>query len=429
MLTAEDNARLTRVGPGTPMGNLLRRYWHPFLAAGAMEGRWTKRVRLLGEDLVLFKDRSSTTRGTGSGRLGLIAEACPHRRASLAYGIPTETGIRCPYHGWMFDGTGRCLEQPNEPENSAFKDKVTTAGYPVRELAGMLFAYLGPLPAPEIPELDGYRVSPAINMLGSCVLPCNWLQIMENSVDPIHSEWLHGHLQNFGEEQNGTNYRVPNSQRHLKIAFDERPYGIVKRRLKEGQTEDCDDWTVGHPLVFPNILSAGNAAWDNCEYQIRVPVDDEHTLHLWFTSFAVRPGIAIAPELTERLWFYDVPTGEDGFQLDLADHQDFMAWITQGAIADRRLEHLGATDRGIILYRRILERELAKVEAGGDPINVVRTAADALLQLPSERDRAHFSDGFERFMERKSWKYSPVAGELIAYFRRRSTAQHAAAAP
>ena len=107
MLSEQENELLTRVGPGTPMGKLQRRYWHPVAGVDEMRDRWTKRVRLLGEDLVLFKDRT--------GKFGLIGEFCPHRRASLAYGIPTDDGIRCPYHGWKFDGAGRCLEQPNEP--------------------------------------------------------------------------------------------------------------------------------------------------------------------------------------------------------------------------------------------------------------------------------------------------------------------------
>ena len=114
-----------------------------------MRERWTKRVRIMGEDLVLFKDRT--------GKFGLIGEACPHRRASLAYGIPTEDGIRCPYHGWKFDAAGRCLEQPNEPPESTFKDKISLPGYPVQELAGLLFAYLGPLPAPLIVEARRLR--------------------------------------------------------------------------------------------------------------------------------------------------------------------------------------------------------------------------------------------------------------------------------
>src|SRR5487761_2764399 len=125
MLTAQENERLTRVGPGTPMGNLLRRYWQPVAGTEEMAARWTKRVRLLGEDLVLFKDRS--------GKFGLIGEFCPRRRASMAYGIPTDDGIRCAYHGWKFDGSGACLEQPNEPDGSTFHEKVGLAGYPVEE--------------------------------------------------------------------------------------------------------------------------------------------------------------------------------------------------------------------------------------------------------------------------------------------------------
>jgi 5,5'-dehydrodivanillate O-demethylase len=114
MLTAEENELLTRIGPGTKMGELMRRYWHPVAAAAELKAAWTKRVQLLGENLVLYRNRS--------GEFGLIEESCPHRRASLAYGIPTMTGIRCPYHGWQFDGTGACTDQPNEPEESRFKN-------------------------------------------------------------------------------------------------------------------------------------------------------------------------------------------------------------------------------------------------------------------------------------------------------------------
>src|SRR5665213_1781430 len=244
MMTPEENERLARVGPGTPMGNMLRRYWHPIAGVEEMANRWTMRVRLLGEDLVLFKDRS--------GRLGLIAEACPHRRASLAYGIPQADGIRCPYHGWKFDRTGQCLDQPNEPEGSSFKDKITTAGYPVEELGGLIFAYLGPQPAPLVPRFDGYVIPGTIRMCGKAIVPCNWLQIMENSLDPVHTEWLHGHLQEFIEEEAGAKYAI--SRHHVNIGFDEFEYGIYKRRLLEGQSENSDDWRVGHPVVFPTTL-------------------------------------------------------------------------------------------------------------------------------------------------------------------------------
>jgi 5,5'-dehydrodivanillate O-demethylase len=292
----------------------------------------------------------------------------------------------------------------------------------VRSAAGMLFAYLGPLPAPQLTLLDGYVVEPAIRMVGTAILPCNWLQIMENSVDPIHSEWLHGHLQEFIEEERGTPSKMPSTGRHLKIAFDDRPFGIVKRRLKEGQSEDCDDWQVGHPLVFPNILAVGNASWQMYEFQIRVPVDDENTLHVWFTSFAVPDGVYVPPEVLDRVHYYDVPAGgEESYELDMVDHQDIMAWATQGRVCDRSLEHLGSTDRGVTMYRKMLHRERDKVTGGKDPINVFRGAADSVvLDLPIEKAKAHYNDTFERYIARKSWRCSPIVDELIAYFRRRN---------
>jgi 5,5'-dehydrodivanillate O-demethylase len=416
MLTKEENELLTRVGRGTPMGDLLRRYWQPVCAAVEMEDCWTKRVRVFGEDLVLFKDRT--------GKLGLVAEQCPHRRASLAYGIPTECGIRCPYHGWMFDGTGACLDQPNEPEGSTFKEKIKTDGYPVQVLGGVVFAYMGPLPAPLITRLDGYVVEPAIRMVGRAVIPCNWLQIMENSVDPIHSEWLHGHFQEFvEEEQKGVRVRYQFSRHHKQIAFDEVPYGIIKRRLKEGQSEDCDDWRVGHPLIFPNILAVGSAdaSWRTYEFQTRVPQDDENTLHIWYTAYVPPQNAQIPAHLVDRVHTFEVPAGGEGaYELDMTDHQDIMAWATQGAITDRREEHLGAGDRGVTMYRRMLQRELKKIEAGEDPIGVIRDPEqDAVLDLPLERDKSHFSDGFESYFARRHWRYSPIARDLVALFGRK----------
>ena len=239
-----------------------------------MKDRWTKRVRLLGEDLVLFKDRQ--------GRFGLIEEQCPHRRASLAYGIPTQDGIRCPYHGWQFDGAGHCIEQPNEPEGSSFKEKVKTAGYPLGELGGLIWAYLGPQPVPLIPRLDGFVAEGAIRAMGRAVVPCNWLQIMENSVDPVHTEWLHGR---FAEFVSG----MPNpASRHtIKIGVDEGEDGVIERRLLEGQAEDDEDWSVGHPVVFPNILALGSsdANTKTFGFQIRVPIDDTNTQYYWYNAF------------------------------------------------------------------------------------------------------------------------------------------------
>ena len=407
MLTQAENDQLTQTGPGTPMGDLLRRYWQPVAAAADMEQRWTKRVRIMSEDLVLFKDRS--------GNLGLIGEQCPHRRASMAYGIPTADGIRCPYHGWMFDGAGRCLEQPNEPDGSNFKDKVRLPGYPVQEVAGLIFAYLGPLPAPIMTKLDGFVANPAIRLIGKAEIPCNWLQIQENSADPIHSEWLHGHFAEFLAEQKGI--KLAFSGHHLKVAFDEKPYGIVKRRLKVGQSEDCSDWTVGHPLVFPNILALGQSetSWTTYAFEIRVPIDDTHTANWWFTAFKPVDGSDVPPSLMERAYSFEVPI--DTEEYDTVAFQDIVAWRTQGDIADRTAEHLNSTDRGITLFRRMLVRELGKIAAGEDPMLVNRDPAnDRPLDLPIEFEKAHYSEGFAHQLRARVWKYAGINDELLAAF-------------
>jgi 5,5'-dehydrodivanillate O-demethylase len=389
------------------MGDLLRRYWQPIAAASDLDDRWTKRVRVMSEDLVLFKDRT--------GRFGLIAEACPHRRASLAYGIPEQDGIRCPYHGWKFDGAGSCLEQPNEPEESTFKDKVSTAGYPVQVVAGLIFAYMGPLPAPIMTKLDGYVAEPAIRLIATAVIPCNWLQIQENSVDPVHSEWLHGHFAEFVAEQKGVRYAF--SGHHVKIAFDEKPYGIVKRRLKEGQSEDCSDWRIGHPLVFPNILAVGSdePAWKTYEFQIRVPMDDTHTKHFWFTAFAPNKDVDVDDALLKKAHVFEVPVNNGEYET--AEAQDVLAWSTQGGIADRSLEHLGSTDRGVTMFRNMLKRELKKIEGGEDPMLINRDPnKDEILQLPLETDKAHYSDGFASLLNRRHWRFAGINDQLLAAF-------------
>ena len=303
MESAKQNKLLTEVGKGTPMGNLMRRYWQPIGALVDLDNKWTRRIRLLGEDLVLFKDRQ--------GRLGLIAEQCPHRRASFAHGIPTQDGIRCPYHGWEYNAQGQCINQPNEQDKCAFRDKVSTDAYPVEEMGGMLWAYMGPQPQPLLPRWDGFVAEGTIRIMGRTLLPINWLQIMENSLDPVHTEWLHGHHYEFLKEQEGV--KVAISARHLKIDFKEFQYGMTKHRLLEGHSEDGDDWKVGHPIVFPNMLAVGNGDEKSRYYsfQMRVPVDDTHTLHLWFNAYVPPQGVAVPQHLLDKVHTYEVPYLDD----------------------------------------------------------------------------------------------------------------------
>ena len=393
------------------MGELMRRYWQPIGAAVDLESKWTRRVRLLGEDLVIFKDRQ--------GRLGLIAEQCPHRRASFAHGIPTENGIRCPYHGWEYNAQGKCIHQPNEQDKCAFRDKVSTDAYPVQEMGGMLFAYMGPQPQPLLPRWDGFVAQGTIRIMGRTILPINWLQIMENSLDPVHTEWLHGHHYEFLKEQEGI--KVAISTRHLKIDFKEFEYGMTKHRLLEGHSEDGDDWKVGHPIVFPNMLAVGNGDEKSRYYsfQMRVPVDDTHTMHLWFNAYVPPHGAEVPKHLLEKVHTYEVPFMDDKgeYIVDNVDGQDMMAWISQGAIADRSLENLGATDKGIVMYRRMLKREMQKVQAGIDPMGIVRDSArNERIDLPNEKKKHHNSDGFTSFMMRTHAKYSPIANDLSKLF-------------
>ena len=191
MLSREDNELLCRVGRGTPMGDLLRQYWMPALPVAelpAPDGP-PKKVRLLGEDLVAFRD----TRG----EVGLLAANCPHRGASLFFGRNEECGLRCAYHGWKFDVSGRCLDMPNEPEESTFKDKVRARAYPCRDVNGVIWAYMGPrarrrrrFPTFEINTLPAEQVYPPLMMLEEC----NWMQALEGDIDSSHIDFVHAKL-------------------------------------------------------------------------------------------------------------------------------------------------------------------------------------------------------------------------------------------
>lgn len=414
MLSHEQNQRLTRVGPGTPMGELLRRYWHPIAALSQMKDRDTLPIRLLGEDLVLYRDLS--------GNYGLIGHRCPHRGMSLVYGVPEQCGLRCPYHGWMFDATGQCIEQPYEdtenPEGR-FKDKIRIPGYRVDRMGGMLFAYLGPDPVPVMPPFDLYVMEGVMREVGYAEVPCNWLQIMENSLDPVHVEWLHQHLRNYVVGKLGEPERQRSRQKHEKIGFDVFPYGIIKRRVLEGKTEQDEDWTTGHPVVFPNILKSGSAATP--VYQIRVPIDDEKTAYWWYRCYTKDSNVPLKPQTAEEIPFYVAPVPElDGSglpQWDVLDNnsgQDIIAWITQGAITDRSIENLGRSDKGVVLYRKLLEDSLKAVAEGRDPMNVFRDPQTPPIDLPVEKAKLAGRAGNVVSGARggNTTKYSPILKEL-----------------
>jgi 5,5'-dehydrodivanillate O-demethylase oxygenase subunit len=374
MLTDEQNQRLTQTERGTPGGELLRRYWWPVAAAAQLEPESVMRVRLLGEDLALYR--------TESGRLGLVSERCAHRGASLVYGIPEEEGLRCCYHGWRYDATGQCNDTPGEPADSTFKERVCIAGYPVEQLGGLIFAYLGPQPAPLLPRWDLLVREDLRREVGITQLPINWLQAAENTMDPIHLEFLHTRYMNYVLKKQGKP-PAARPRHHLDIAFDLWDFGIMKRRLLEGDDPlTSDEWLVGHPLIFPNTLALGGERGPRFEY--RVPVDDTHlTVYHYFTAL-LSDG---EPRQSSVPCYEVLAKHEDGsYVVDTVLGQDMMAWATQGAIADRTTERLGSTDRGLILFRKLLEEQVEKVERGEDPMGVIRDAAlDTVLTVPRER--------------------------------------------
>jgi 5,5'-dehydrodivanillate O-demethylase len=405
-ISIELNEKLTQVGPGTPGGELMRRYWHPIAATTELDHNPTKRVRLLCEDLVLYRDQSGT--------YGLIDNLCAHRRVDMFYGIPQPAGLRCPYHGWMYDETGQCTEQPfEETVNGAanFKDRVKMKGYPVETLGGLVWAYLGPQPAPLLPRWEPLVRENSLRDWGVTMLPCNWLQAQENSLDPVHVEWLHGAFTDYALQRQGKPIRTDGWGKHQRIGFDVFEHGIIKRRITKDGTEEDDDWKNGHPVLFPNILVVG--AWDAVNFQFRVPVDDTHTMHYFYTVNT--PGVPVPAQAGPVVFNVPMPdvdeTGAPPWQwLDTAPGQDMMAWWTQGPVARRDLERLGVSDEGIILFRKLLEDNIDAVGRGADPMNTFRdSAANECVELHTERSRGGMGGG-------PAQKYNPQTAEIRRLF-------------
>jgi len=374
VLKPEENERLTRVGPGTPMGELLRRYWHPIAVTGELEANPVKPVRILGEKLTLFRDRA--------GRLGLIGQRCAHRLVDLRCGIPTPNGLECPYHGWEYDRTGQCLAQPAESPDSRFYEKIQIGSYPVEELGGLVWAYLGPSPAPLIPRWFPFVSENAFRHVGTTEIPCNWLQCQENSMDSVHTEYLHGQLWEYVRERlNRTDPVIDGEikrflKHHAEIRFEPFDYGFRKYRRLEGDAPSANGWTIGNPLVFPYMVLIGSPG--RYELQIRVPMDDVTTWHLSYQVFL--PGEWYDVPVQQSVPSFNVPIDE---LPDFVLGQDILAWPLQGEIVDRSQEHLGESDRGIILFRRLLMEQMDIVQAGGEPMNVFRDpATNQSLDLP-----------------------------------------------
>lgn len=397
MLSEDKNRQLTQVGPGTPMGAVLRCHWHPVAGIDELDRNPIKPVRLMGEDLVLFKDQS--------GIYGLVDRHCAHRRADLSCGYVEPHGIRCHYHGWQFNETGQCTEQPFEEvvdPDAQRKCKVRLKAYPVQAKAGMLWAYMGSAPAPELPDWEPFSWTNGFVQVVFSEIPCNWLQTQENSIDPVHFEWMHA---NWSRRLRGkTGDYAP---KHLKLDFEEFDHGFVYKRISEDTDETHPLWTIGRVCLWPNAFFLGD------HFEWRVPIDDENTLSVTWSFIRVPREAEPYVQTTIPSWVSPIKDPQSGRWISShVINQDIIAWVGQGKITDRSLENLGASDRGVAMLRRRLFEDIDAVRAGRDPKGVIRDSMTNIkVNLPSD-NQEFFLNG----LPLQSYEKHPKWNKLLFHF-------------
>ncbi|MDX3906793.1 MAG: Rieske 2Fe-2S domain-containing protein [Pigmentiphaga sp.] len=438
MLSREDNERLVRVGPGTEMGNLMRLYWIPFLASKDVQpDGQAYPVRLLGEDLVAFRD--------SDGRVGLVDYACPHRGAPMVFGRNEEAGLRCIYHGWKFGVDGQCLDMPAEPAGSAMIGRMRIKSYPVRERNGVLWTYMGPGAdqPPPLPEVEWNMVPEDHVVVSLRVQECNWLQALEGEIDSAHAAILHGRV------DGGTVSQWRQAQ-DLMPTFECRQHDAglsIAARRKIGEDQHyvrvnqflLPFWTLVPPQSqYPEL---SGHAW--------VPIDDEHTLCMMFSYHPSQPMYEKSREVfkqgykgretghasqhafeprsvtTPYYTYWTKFNRGNGYQFDYRSQvEKYKAgmpglWVQDAAcqsgvtaIYDRTREHLGTTDTGIARTRRLLLEALKRLRSE----NVRPPSADAPEQfmvraisitIPAGADWAESGGDFMRARLGSGFGYTP----------------------
>jgi 5,5'-dehydrodivanillate O-demethylase oxygenase subunit len=357
MLSRQENDLLTRVGRGTPCGEMLRRYWWPIgFSELVREKQSPTKVRLLGEDFVLFRD--------GARRLGLVELHCSHRGTSLEFGRVEDQGIRCCYHGWLYDVAGRCLEQPAEPAESTFKDRIQHPAYKAEEIAGFIFAYLGPDPAPLLPRYDLFLEENGERVIGAGTEYCNWLQRAENSVDQTHLVALHA------PEYPQMALKRP------EIGWQKTVYGAkITMHVPGISKPKHSHW------VFPSHTrhtTARKGRIPDHAIRFRVPTDDTTTKTFWLRFTPDDEANRGRPLRLKTVGFEDDKPGiytrvDDGWWGIASHDQDRVAQESQGEIYDRTREHLGASDEGVTLLRQTVKESIEAVRQGQDPFWILRS--------------------------------------------------------
>ena len=403
MLSREENEMLTKTGPGTPMGELLRKFWLPALLPDELPvpDFTPVRVRLLSEDLVAFRDTE--------GRLGLIGAYCAHRRAHLFFGRNEECGIRCIYHGWKYDVDGNCVDLPTEPAESNFKDKVKLPSYPLREAGGIIWAYMGSKNRiPELPRLPITQVPPDHKFVIKRLQESNFAQALEGGIDSAHTRYLHGRLDAYRHTANYLKATEP-----LRKRFGENPHSLSPRELDilfrmtdKAPRVMAKRTNYGLTIGARGTISNENYYWRFNQFLMPfytmpprdagghafVPIDDENC---WVWTFRVTTN---RPLTADEVWamrtgqtdgrfgapvdkeYLPIANKANDFQIDRelqrtynftgiigTGNQDMAAQVSMGRITDRTNEMLGVTDVGIIEMRKLLLSAATDLCEGKEP--------------------------------------------------------------
>jgi phenylpropionate dioxygenase-like ring-hydroxylating dioxygenase large terminal subunit len=419
MLSAEQNDLMTRTGADTPAGVLMRRYWQPAALVDELSGnRPIKAVRLLGENLVLFRD--------DGGRYGLLERACPHRGTDLAYGRLEDGGLRCAFHGWLFDVAGQCLETPAEPEGSRLCANIRQKAYPVVERSGILFAYMGPGTPPEFPHFDCFVAPESHTFAFKGMIDCNWLQSLEVGVDPAHTSFLHrffhdedptqGYGKLFRDKSIDSDIPMTRLMREHpvpQIEVESTDYGmriITLRRISDANTHvRVTNLMFPHAFIIPMSSEMTITQW-------HVPIDD--TRHYWYAIFTSFGAPVDKDEMRrQRLELYELPdyiprknkSNDYGFDAHEQAHETFTGmgadinvhdqWACEsmGAIQDRTREHLGQSDKAISAYRRMLRNAIEQAGNRGKPLMVLDGASAAQLTGPAAIDGIGPTDAWQAY--------------------------------
>jgi phthalate 4,5-dioxygenase len=421
MLSSAQNDLMTRVGPGTSAGRLMRRYWQPAALVDELAGnRPIKPVRLFGEDLVIFRD--------DKGRYGLVGRRCPHRGTDLAYGRLENGGLRCAFHGWLFGVDGKCLETPSEPDDSNLCANVRAKSYPVVEKSGILFAFMGEGEPPAFPHFDCFIAPQSHTFAFKGMIDCNWLQSLEVGIDPVHTSFLHRFFNDedpdqaygkmFRDKTKDSDMPMTKIMREVtrpRIEVEETEYGFRLVTLRQVSEKNTHVRVTN--LVFPNAFMIPMSR-EMTISQWHVPIDDDK--HYWYAIFTSFGAPVNKDEMRrQRLELYQLPdyipnknkNNDYGFDPHEQEHETFTGmgadinvhdqWACEsmGTIQDRTEEHLGTSDKAIVAYRKLLREAIAQSDKGERPVMVLDEPQAVAVTGPAAVDGIGPSEDWQTYLQ------------------------------